>query len=87
LIVLDAPAAVSIFLNVGREAGRIRVAEKRTFGALSVRLPHGEVRAAYGLGLRERSYFLRVWVDKDKKRTGGPVRTPALLLYGQRVDP
>jgi hypothetical protein len=34
LIVLDAPAAVSIFLNVGREAGRTRVAEKRTFEAL-----------------------------------------------------
>ena len=57
MIVLDAPAADSIFVNVGREAGRICVAEKRTFGVLSVRLPHGEVRAAYGLGLRECSYL------------------------------
>jgi len=72
LIVLDAPAAVSIFLNVGREAGRIRVAEKRTFGALSVGLSYGEVRVAYDLGLRECSYFYAFGWKRSRRGQEAP---------------
>jgi hypothetical protein len=36
------------------------VAEKRTFGASSVRTVYGEVRAAYDLGFRERFYIYAV---------------------------
>jgi hypothetical protein len=45
------------------------VAEKRTFGALLIRLPHEEVRAAYGLKFREHVFFsedlrTKVWPGK-----------------------